>query len=134
MEEDHYVAEDFLHILWHQQLLLKGGSECPFCNQARILSLGTYPKYFNHREASSMVRLEEQNVEPSFRPSYLFLFRLIYCHGHQANTTWGCLLIAQYGGISENVPICFVQWMTTTGTGAYYTSPNSVFLLYSATQ
>nr|CAG4646895.1 EOG090X0302 [Megafenestra aurita] len=57
MEEDHYVAEDFLHILWHQQLLLKGGSECPFCNQARILSLGTYPKYFNHREASSMAGL-----------------------------------------------------------------------------
>lgn len=55
MEEDHYVAEDFLHVLWLQQQLLKGGIDCPFCNQARILSLGSYPKYFNHREASSMV-------------------------------------------------------------------------------
>lgn len=57
MEEDHYVAEDFLHILWLQQTLLKGESECPFCNQARILSLGSYPKYFNHREASNIVFL-----------------------------------------------------------------------------
>lgn len=55
MEEDHYVAEDFLHVLWLQQQLLNGGSDCKFCNQARILSLGTYPKYFNHREASNMV-------------------------------------------------------------------------------
>lgn len=56
MEEDHYVAEDFLHVLWLQQNLLKGGSECHFCNQASILSLGSYPKYFNHREASNMVK------------------------------------------------------------------------------
>lgn len=55
MEEDHYVAEDFLHVLWLQQILLKGGSKCNFCNQAHILSLGSYPKYFNHREASNMV-------------------------------------------------------------------------------
>jgi alpha-1,6-mannosyl-glycoprotein beta-1,2-N-acetylglucosaminyltransferase len=55
MEEDHYVAEDFLHILWLQQKLLNGGSDCSFCNQAHILSLGSYPKYFNHRESSNMV-------------------------------------------------------------------------------
>ena len=49
LEEDHFVAEDFLHILWLELQLLKDYHE------ARILSLGSYPKVFNHREASAMV-------------------------------------------------------------------------------
>ena len=55
LEEDHYAAEDFLHVLWLQQQLLLGKGTCSFCNQARILSLGTYPKMFNHRVTSDQV-------------------------------------------------------------------------------
>ena len=55
LEEDHYVAEDFLHVLWLQHLLLTGEKECSFCTQARILSLGSYPKTFNHRDLSDVV-------------------------------------------------------------------------------
>lgn len=43
LEEDHYVAEDFLHLL---ALMQKRANElCPKCN---ILSLGTYLKTFNY--------------------------------------------------------------------------------------
>jgi len=43
LEEDHYVAEDFLYLL---DLMEKKSSElCPKCN---ILSLGTYLKTFNY--------------------------------------------------------------------------------------
>ncbi|XP_049529485.1 alpha-1,6-mannosyl-glycoprotein 2-beta-N-acetylglucosaminyltransferase isoform X2 [Anopheles darlingi] len=43
LEEDHYVAEDFLHIL---ELMFRKSQElCPKCN---ILSLGTYLKTFNY--------------------------------------------------------------------------------------
>ncbi|XP_062560624.1 alpha-1,6-mannosyl-glycoprotein 2-beta-N-acetylglucosaminyltransferase isoform X2 [Armigeres subalbatus] len=43
LEEDHYVAEDFLHIL--ELMQLKSNELCPKCN---ILSLGTYLKTFNY--------------------------------------------------------------------------------------
>lgn len=55
MEEDHFVAEDFLHVLWLQQQLVNDATKCSFCQKVRILSLGSYPKLFNHREASDMV-------------------------------------------------------------------------------
>ena len=55
LEEDHYVAEDFLHVLWLQQQLLLGKGNCSYCTQARILSLGTYPKAFNHQSTSDLV-------------------------------------------------------------------------------
>lgn len=43
LEEDHYVAEDFLYIL--ELMQLKSNELCPKCN---ILSLGTYLKTFNY--------------------------------------------------------------------------------------
>lgn len=55
MEEDHFVAEDFLHVLWLQQQQLRGSTDCPFCNQASILSIGSYPKVFTHRTEAEKV-------------------------------------------------------------------------------
>ena len=50
------MADDFLHVLWLQQQLLTGKQDCKFCHKARILSLGSYPKVFNHQEDSNKVR------------------------------------------------------------------------------
>lgn len=43
LEEDHYVAEDFLHVL--RQMQIACSTSCPQCN---ILSLGTYLKTYNY--------------------------------------------------------------------------------------
>lgn len=43
LEEDHYVTEDFLHVL--NMLKDKSHESCPKCN---IISLGTYLKTFNY--------------------------------------------------------------------------------------
>lgn len=43
LEEDHYVAEDFLHLL---ALMQKRANE--LCTKCNILSLGTYLKTFNY--------------------------------------------------------------------------------------
>ena len=49
LEEDHYVAEDFLHALWLQHSAVTGrdasaAAACPYCAGAHVLSLGSYPK------------------------------------------------------------------------------------------
>ncbi|XP_046636877.1 alpha-1,6-mannosyl-glycoprotein 2-beta-N-acetylglucosaminyltransferase-like [Daphnia pulicaria] len=103
MEEDHYVAEDFLHILWLQQKLLNGGSDCSFCNQAHILSLGSYPKYFNHREASNMVDLlpwssSKHNMGMAFNRSVWINFQQcseLFCSVDDYNWDWSLLHVAQ---------------------------------------
>nr|CAG4636855.1 EOG090X0302 [Ceriodaphnia reticulata] len=103
MEEDHYVAEDFLHVLWLQQQLLYGGSDCKFCSQARILSLGTYPKYFNHREASNMVDLlpwssSKHNMGMAFNRSIWKDFQHcadMFCSVDDYNWDWSLLHVAQ---------------------------------------
>lgn len=43
LEEDHYVAEDFIHVLKLMESTCK--TSCPQCN---ILSLGTYLKTFSY--------------------------------------------------------------------------------------
>ncbi|XP_063703413.1 alpha-1,6-mannosyl-glycoprotein 2-beta-N-acetylglucosaminyltransferase isoform X2 [Culicoides brevitarsis] len=48
LEEDHYVAEDFLYVL--NMMQQKSRESCPKCN---ILSLGTYLKTFNYYTYSS---------------------------------------------------------------------------------
>lgn len=53
LEEDHYVAEDFLYLLAMMQQRTK--DLCPQCN---ILSLGTYLKTFNYYTYHSKVRAD----------------------------------------------------------------------------
>lgn len=50
LEEDHYVAEDFLYLLAMMQQRTK--DLCPQCN---VLSLGTYLKTFNYYTYHSKV-------------------------------------------------------------------------------
>ncbi|XP_067616709.1 alpha-1,6-mannosyl-glycoprotein 2-beta-N-acetylglucosaminyltransferase isoform X6 [Eurosta solidaginis] len=52
LEEDHYVAEDFLYLLDMMQSSI--GSLCPQCD---ILSLGTYLKTFNYYTYNSKVEV-----------------------------------------------------------------------------
>lgn len=57
LEEDHYVAEDFIHIL---RLMEKTGkASCPACN---ILSLGTYLKTYNYYGDSKKVRVVKNKM------------------------------------------------------------------------
>lgn len=51
LEEDHYVAEDFLYLL--EMMQRRTVDLCPQCN---ILSLGTYLKTFNYYTYNSKVR------------------------------------------------------------------------------
>ena len=50
LEEDHYVAEDFLYLL--EMMQRRTRDLCPHCN---ILSLGTYLKTFNYYTYNSKV-------------------------------------------------------------------------------
>lgn len=50
LEEDHYVAEDFLHVL---KLMEKTSKE--MCDKCNILSLGTYLKTYNYYGDSKKV-------------------------------------------------------------------------------
>lgn len=52
LEEDHYVAADFLHVL----NLMSGKFRCAKCN---IISLGTYLKTYNYYgDAKKVSRLQ----------------------------------------------------------------------------
>lgn len=64
LEEDHYVAEDFLYLL---ELMQRRAIElCPQCN---ILSLGTYLKTFNYYTYNSKV-----SIFYKFLTKFLFFF------------------------------------------------------------
>lgn len=52
LEEDHYVAEDFLYIL---ELMQQKSNE--LCQKCNILSLGTYLKTFNYYTYNKKVSL-----------------------------------------------------------------------------
>lgn len=103
LEEDHYVAEDFLHVLWLQQQLLIGEGQCSFCNQARILSLGTYPKVFNHRTTSDQVELlpwisSKHNMGMAFNRTVWREFLQcsdMFCNIDDYNWDWSLYHVAQ---------------------------------------
>jgi len=103
LEEDHYAAEDFLHVLWLQQQLLLGKGTCSFCNQARILSLGTYPKMFNHRVTSDQVELlpwvsSKHNMGMAFNRTVWREFLLcsdMFCNIDDYNWDWSLYHVAQ---------------------------------------
>lgn len=50
LEEDHYVAEDFLHVL---KLMEKTSKD--MCEKCNVLSLGTYLKTYNYYGDSKKV-------------------------------------------------------------------------------
>jgi len=103
LEEDHYVAEDFLHVLWLQQQLLLGKGNCSYCTQARILSLGTYPKAFNHQSTSDLVELlpwvsSKHNMGMAFNRTVWKEFLLcseMFCNIDDYNWDWSLYHVSQ---------------------------------------
>lgn len=67
LEEDHYVAEDFLHLLDLMQT--RANQLCAKCN---ILSLGTYLKTFNYYTYAQGGKV--------IRASLFFIFFTVHIH------------------------------------------------------
>ncbi|XP_066909468.1 alpha-1,6-mannosyl-glycoprotein 2-beta-N-acetylglucosaminyltransferase isoform X2 [Halyomorpha halys] len=89
LEEDHYVAEDFLHVLRQMQISIS--TACPQCN---ILSLGTYLKTYNYygdnkkKEALRAVRRHQTLSGAGVPPSWAFhILPSLYQHYHKAEVT-----------------------------------------------
>lgn len=53
LEEDHYVAEDFIHLLKLMEVTCKDS-----CKHCKILSLGTYLKTYNYYGDSKKVKYQ----------------------------------------------------------------------------
>jgi N-acetylglucosaminyltransferase II (MGAT2). len=62
IEEDHFLAEDFLHTLNIMQSTVR-----MTCSQCNILSLGTYLKTYNYYADSKKVSWTQDYVFPPFR-------------------------------------------------------------------
>ncbi|XP_063242618.1 alpha-1,6-mannosyl-glycoprotein 2-beta-N-acetylglucosaminyltransferase-like isoform X1 [Bacillus rossius redtenbacheri] len=89
LEEDHYVAEDFIHILRLMQLTCR--TSCPRCN---ILSLGTYLKTYNYygdakkKEALKALKRHQTFSPGSLAPSWGFqILPALYQHYQKAEVT-----------------------------------------------
>ncbi|ETN60355.1 hypothetical protein AND_008023 [Anopheles darlingi] len=81
LEEDHYVAEDFLHIL---ELMFRKSQElCPKCN---ILSLGTYLKTFNYytynKKTLTLLYLMYELISSSCSSTNTTIIRRLHHHHH----------------------------------------------------
>ena len=55
LEEDHYVAEDFIHILRLMERTCRAS-----CDRCNILSLGTYLKTYNYYGDSKKVSIRHE--------------------------------------------------------------------------
>lgn len=72
LEEDHYVAEDFIHVLKLMDRTCRLS-----CKQCNILSLGTYLKTYNYYGDSKKVSRPERvatSYLPMLKLTCLFLF------------------------------------------------------------
>ena len=124
LEEDHYVAEDFLHVLWLQYQMSRGTAECAFCSRAHILSLGSYPKAFNHRDDADKVDLlpwvsSRHNMGMAFNRTVWKQFHQcadLFCTIDDYNWDWSLFHVAQ-----KCLP-------SLQGTSASLTGPNKFIL------
>ncbi|XP_073996607.1 alpha-1,6-mannosyl-glycoprotein 2-beta-N-acetylglucosaminyltransferase isoform X1 [Rhodnius prolixus] len=90
LEEDHYVAEDFIYVL--RQMQAACNVACPQCN---ILSLGTYLKTYNYygdskkKEALKALKQHHQSLAAAaVPPSWGFhVLPSLYQHYHKAEVT-----------------------------------------------
>ncbi|XP_014248655.1 alpha-1,6-mannosyl-glycoprotein 2-beta-N-acetylglucosaminyltransferase isoform X2 [Cimex lectularius] len=89
LEEDHYVAEDFIYIL--RQMQGACNVACPQCN---ILSLGTYLKTYNYyghtkqKEALRALKRHQALSAAAVPPSWGFhILPSLYQHYHKAEVT-----------------------------------------------
>ncbi|XP_039282319.1 alpha-1,6-mannosyl-glycoprotein 2-beta-N-acetylglucosaminyltransferase isoform X1 [Nilaparvata lugens] len=89
VEEDHYVAEDFIHILKLMEKTSK--ASCPACN---ILSLGTYLKTYDYyseskkKEALRAMKRHQSLTAAAIPPSWGFqILPSLYQHYQKAEVT-----------------------------------------------
>uniref|UniRef100_A0A0A9XQL9 Alpha-1,6-mannosyl-glycoprotein 2-beta-N-acetylglucosaminyltransferase n=2 Tax=Lygus hesperus TaxID=30085 RepID=A0A0A9XQL9_LYGHE len=89
LEEDHYVASDFIYIL--RQMQAACSLACPQCN---ILSLGTYLKTYNYygdskkKEALRALKRHQTLSAAAVPPSWGFhILPSLYQHYHKAEVT-----------------------------------------------
>ncbi|XP_054260444.1 alpha-1,6-mannosyl-glycoprotein 2-beta-N-acetylglucosaminyltransferase isoform X1 [Macrosteles quadrilineatus] len=89
LEEDHFVAQDFLHILHLMERTAR--VSCPSCN---ILSLGTYLKTYNYfgdakkKEALRAMKRHQTVTAAAIPPSWTFqVLPSLYQHYQKAEVT-----------------------------------------------
>ncbi|KAK9723180.1 N-acetylglucosaminyltransferase II (MGAT2) [Popillia japonica] len=89
LEEDHYVAEDFIHVLKLMESTCK--TSCPQCN---ILSLGTYLKTFSYygdpKKKEVMRTIKQQAIlnAAQMQPSWTFqVLPSLYQHSQKVEVT-----------------------------------------------
>ncbi|XP_075221975.1 alpha-1,6-mannosyl-glycoprotein 2-beta-N-acetylglucosaminyltransferase isoform X2 [Lycorma delicatula] len=117
LEEDHYVAEDFIHIL---RLMEKTGkASCPACN---ILSLGTYLKTYNYygdskkKEALRAMKRHQALSAAAIPPSWGFqILPSLYQHYQKAEVT-------PWISSKHNMGMAFNRsvWAELRGCGRYF--------------
>ncbi|EGK97160.1 AGAP004397-PB [Anopheles gambiae str. PEST] len=98
LEEDHYVAEDFLYIL--ELMFRKSQDLCPKCN---ILSLGTYLKTFNYYTYNKKVEVtpwisSKHNMGMAFnRTTWYEIVRCArhFCEYDDYNWDWSLQHVSQ---------------------------------------
>ncbi|XP_052902768.1 alpha-1,6-mannosyl-glycoprotein 2-beta-N-acetylglucosaminyltransferase isoform X2 [Anopheles moucheti] len=98
LEEDHYVAEDFLYIL--ELMFRKSQDLCPKCN---ILSLGTYLKTFNYYTYNKKVEVtpwisSKHNMGMAFnRTTWYDIVRCArhFCEYDDYNWDWSLQHVSQ---------------------------------------
>ncbi|XP_067616685.1 uncharacterized protein Mgat2 isoform X4 [Eurosta solidaginis] len=91
LEEDHYVAEDFLYLLDMMQSSI--GSLCPQCD---ILSLGTYLKTFNYYTYNS--KSNKKNLSSQYASSLLTSSNLL---GYNRNKNRNSLQMSSHASPSS---------------------------------
>ena len=74
LEEDHFVAEDFIHVLRLMERTCRAS-----CDRCNILSLGTYLKTYNYYGDSKKVGKSHLTVCPLVLLSLMFLCFKICC-------------------------------------------------------
>ncbi|XP_065165556.1 alpha-1,6-mannosyl-glycoprotein 2-beta-N-acetylglucosaminyltransferase isoform X1 [Atheta coriaria] len=113
LEEDHYVAEDFIHVLKLMERTCQ--TSCRHCN---ILSLGTYLKTYNYYGKKEVMRaMKQQNVAAGqVQPSWSFqVLPSLYQHTQKVEVT-------PWMSSKHNMGMAFnrTTWMKIVGCADYF--------------
>ncbi|XP_043232122.1 alpha-1,6-mannosyl-glycoprotein 2-beta-N-acetylglucosaminyltransferase-like [Amphibalanus amphitrite] len=112
LEEDHYVAPDFLHVL---QLMSEARPQhCLHCN---ILSLGTYLKVYNYRADTARVELTQwygskHNMGMAFNRTTWRMLRSctsLFCSFDDYNWDWSVQYISQTGCTGQKLHAMLIK-------------------------
>jgi len=112
LEEDHYVAPDFLHVL--RLMDAARASRCKHCN---ILSLGTYLKAYNYKADSTRMELTQwygskHNMGMAFDRRTWSLMRACsgqFCAFDDYNWDWSLQYISQNGCTKQKLHVMLAK-------------------------